>query len=333
VHRDGVVSLALFAAAGCSPRSDPPAATNEHWSIVRENLDRVPLSVWGAGPSDVWIGGGGLAHVGPVLLSHGDGVSWVDHATDVQGTIWWIHGTSSTDVWAVGEKGLALHWDGSAWSPRATGTEANLYGVWAAAPNDVWAVGGSPRGGGPNDVLLHYDGASFTPVTPPRAVGATYFKVWGLSAGDVLVVASAGLALHYDGTSWSEVETGSHATIFTVHGSPSLVRAIGGPPATLLRWNGSAFEAETAPPGMSGAMTGVFVDESGTTFMTGERYQRYELDESGRAHNDTDAPALFGDLHAVWADGAGNALAVGGNYVALTDPAALPKGIVVRYGK
>jgi hypothetical protein len=83
---------------------------------------------------------------------------------------------------------------------------------------------------------------------------------------------------------------------------------------------------------MSGAMTGLFVDASGTTFVTGERYQRYELDASGRFQNDTEMPALFGDLHAVWADGRGNAIAVGGNYVALTSPDVMPKGVVVRYG-
>jgi hypothetical protein len=77
---------------------------------------------------------------------------------------------------------------------------------------------------------------------------------------------------------------------------------------------------------MSGAMTGVFVDASGVTFITGERYQRYELDAAGTFQNDTDTPMLFGDLHAVWGDGRGNAVAVGGNYVALTDPTVVPKG-------
>jgi len=148
----------------------------------------------------------------------------------------------------------------------------------------------------------------------------------------VLVVASAGLALHYDGNSWSEVETGSRATLFTVHGSAMGTRAIGGPPAVLLRWNGQSFDSEPTPPEMSGAMTGVFVEPSGATFLSGERYQRYERDPTGNFRNDTDSPALFGDLHAVWGDGQGNAVAVGGNYVALTRPDVAPRGVVVRYG-
>jgi len=299
---------------------------------VRDDLDRVPLCVWGASPDDVWIGGGGLARTGRILLLRGGGASWLEEPTDVQGTIWWIHGTSGADLWAVGERGLALHWDGALWSPSVTGTTANLYGVWAAAPNDVWAVGGSPASPGPNDVLLHYDGAAWSGVAPPRMLGATYFKVWGLSATDVIVVASAGLALHFDGASWSEVATGAHATLFTVHGGPAAVRAIGGAPPVLLRWDGQAFQPEAVPREMSGAMTGIFVDAGGTTFMTGERYQRYRLDTAGKFTNDTDAPPLFGDLHAVWGDGRGNAVAVGGNYVALTSPDVQPRGVVVRYG-
>src|SRR5262249_1183329 len=157
----------LAIAVGCAPSPGPPVLPH-HWFVVRGDLDRVPLSVWGASANDVWIGGGGLAHAGPVLLLHGDGASFVEQASDVQGTIWWIHGTSASDVWAVGEKGLALHWDGSAWTPRPTGTDATLFGVWAAAPDDVWAVGGSPTSPGPSDVLLHYDGVSFTAVAPPR---------------------------------------------------------------------------------------------------------------------------------------------------------------------
>lgn len=174
-------SVAL-AALACSPTPDPPPTSPQHWSVVRDDLDRVPLTVWGASSDDVWIGGGGLAHGGAALLLHGDGASFVEQPSDVEGTIWWMHGTSSNDVWAVGEKGLALHWDGSSWTPRPTGTAANLYGVWAAAPDDVWLVGGSPTSAGPTDMLLHYDGVAFAPIAPPHVLGATYFKVWGLSS-------------------------------------------------------------------------------------------------------------------------------------------------------
>jgi hypothetical protein len=324
-----LATLAMCAWA-CSPTPDPPEV--KHWSLALGDLDRVPLCVWGTAPDNIWIGGGGLASTSRLLLLHYDGLALADVSGDLSGTIWWIHGTAPTDIWAVGEKGLALHWDGARWAPSSTGTDANLFGVWAAAPNDVWAVGGSPSTTGPNDVLLHYDGSVWAPVAPPRMLGATYFKIWGLSPTDLHVVASAGLALHYDGSSWKEVATDARATLFTVHGGPAGLRAIGGPPATVLLWDGRVWKPEPVPVEMSGAMTGIFVDVRGTTFMTGERYQRYERDPSGHFTNDTDAPPFFGDLHAVWGDGRGNAWAVGGNYVALTSADVTPKGLVLRYG-
>ncbi len=328
----GAWLLAFLAAhaCGCSAGANPPKA--KRWSLAVGDLDRVPLCVWGSAPDDVWIGGGGLASTNRLLLLHYDGRAFADVSRDLSGTIWWIHGKSAADIWAVGEKGLALHWNGSMWTSSSTGTDANLFGVWVAASNDVWAVGGSPSTAGPNDVLLHYDGVAWAPVAPPRQLGATYFKIWGLSPTDLHVVASAGLALHYDGSSWSEVATGVRATLFTAHGGPAALRAIGGPPATVLLWDGHAWQTEPVPAEMSGAMTGIFVDAGGVTFMTGERYQRYERDSSGGFTNDTDAPPFFGDLHAVWGDGRGNALAVGGNYVALTTPGVEPKGLVLRYG-
>jgi hypothetical protein len=326
-----LVASALLVASACSKTPDGSTSAAS-WSVMAGDLDRVPLCAWGAGTDGVWLGGGGLAVDARALLLRDDGTQLSEVSVPATSTIWWIHGTSADDAWAVGERGLVLHWDGAAWSVVAAPTTANLYGVFAAGPNDVWAVGGSPTGAGPNDVLVHYDGRAWTLVPPPRAVGATYFKIWGLSPRDVHVVGSAGLALHYDGTTWNEVPTGSKATLVTVHGGAAGVFAVGGPPPTLLRWDGAAWKSEPLDPAMSGSLTGLFVDASGTTFVTGEHYQRFRRDASGAFANDTDAPALFGDLHAVWGDGRGDAVAVGGNYVALTAPGVRPKGIVVRYG-
>jgi hypothetical protein len=99
-----------------------------------------------------------------------------------------------------------------------------------------------------------------------------------------------------------------------------------------LRWDAGAWKPQTLHPAMSGSLTGLFVDASGTIFVTGEHYQRFRRDASGSFADDTDAPPLFGDLHAVWGDGHGNAVTVGGNYVALTSQGVQPKGIVARYG-
>lgn len=333
--RFGVLVLGCLV-GGCSDGPAPPVdawPVTRVWSVLREGLDRVPLCVWGSAPDDVWVGGGGLKSVAKTLLLHGPPEALTEVPLPYGATIWWIHGVGADDAWAVGEHGLALHWDGATWTPTDARTTATLYGVYAAAPGDVWAVGGDPTGHEPDDVLLHFDGIKWAPVAPPSLYGVTYFKVWGSSATDVHVVGQAGRALHYDGASWAEVPSGTDTTIFTVHGAaPDRAFAIGGPPATLLQWDrAGAWQPVAVPPEMSGTMTGVFADASGVVFVTGERGQKFVRDGSGDFHDGTDQEPTPADLHAVWGDGAGNAIAVGGNYVALSAPGVVPSGVVLRY--
>jgi len=56
------------------------------------------------------------------------------------------------------------------------------------------------------------------------------------------------------------------------------------------------------------------------------------LKAAGAFVNDTDDPPTHGDFHAVWGDGAGNAFAVGGNYITLTKAGTVPNGVVARFG-
>jgi hypothetical protein len=99
--------------------------------------------VWGSSPNDVWIGGGFTAGD----LWHFDGAKWT------KSTLWKISGStgqginglwgsSSTDIWAVGQSN-AYHFDGATWTPAAlpTAESLTLNSVWGAGPLDVFATG------------------------------------------------------------------------------------------------------------------------------------------------------------------------------------------------
>ena len=65
-------------------------------------------------------------------------------------------GTSSSDVWVVGDRALVLHYDGKQWSRVPVGglegLRPDLYAVWTAEPGHVWiggegtvlSIGGKP---------------------------------------------------------------------------------------------------------------------------------------------------------------------------------------------
>ncbi|GAI93072.1 unnamed protein product, partial [marine sediment metagenome] len=52
-----------------------------------------------------------------------------------------VWGTSSLDVYAVGDKGTLLHYDGNAWSQVESSTGNSLEGIWGSQPFDIYAVG------------------------------------------------------------------------------------------------------------------------------------------------------------------------------------------------
>ena len=149
--------------------------------------------------TDVWIGG--LTDLGLVdsagqrpYLWHHDGSTVTDFPltglmpADSPGAIQGVHGTSGSDVWAVGhiddqtgsttvQRILIFHWDGSSWTP-VTGLDTLvppihnvqqvLYDVYAYATDDVWAVGTEGYETGVSDgnlLALHYDGAAWSRVT------------------------------------------------------------------------------------------------------------------------------------------------------------------------
>jgi hypothetical protein len=158
------------------------------------------VCLWRNTDSDVWVGGFldlgvGVDSAGQrPYLWHFTG-AWAGvpltglMPANSPGAIQGIHGTSSSDVWAVGQiddqtaggganvqRILIFHWNGSAWSavsgldtllPPSHGVQQALYDVYAYASNDVWAVGteGDTGTGTAGTLLvLHYDGSTWTRV-------------------------------------------------------------------------------------------------------------------------------------------------------------------------
>jgi hypothetical protein len=177
-------------------------------------------------------------------------------------------GPSSQDLWTIPDPfGELLHWDGTTWSTfnkdvydwrcgyapddnhvlvggnggrlaRLATTPAtvtaralvdegrgwglpNFTGIWSSADGDVQAVPGPYR--------LTADGWTLAPVTGSIP---SVTAIWGSSANDVWAVGLEGNAAHFDGHSWSTVDTGlpkvDSSTLFAITGTgPADVWAVG----------------------------------------------------------------------------------------------------------
>ena len=297
------LSLAAALLAGCA---------SPEWTVLDDALGGVLLSANGDTLDDVWTVGGGLGTPGDALALRRSGDGWENMPTGFTDTLWWVWVSSPTDVFMVGENGRIARWDGSSITTMESGTTSVLYGVWGTSPTDVWAVGGDPFGMGDTDVILHYDGSTWTPATVPMPEGVAFFKVWGTASDDVWVVGQRGQILHWDGAAWSHVASPTTAPLFTVHGNTSgEIWIVGGPPAVILRWDGSAF-ADVELPAPASLLNGVAVAPNGEVLIVGARGTKLWYGADGVWIDDFDAPPA-GDLHGAWIGG-DHALAVGGNF-------------------
>jgi hypothetical protein len=150
-----------------------------------------------SGPNDVWLVGvkeaeGGAGEFALVERWDGTSVSVVETPPLEVGeasALWGVDVLSTTDVWAVGDRGdeganqtLIEHWDGTAWtivpSPNPGTDFSELSAVTAIAPDDVYAVGTYSSDGVEHPLVVHWDGTSWTElrVDEPRAAGMTTLK-------------------------------------------------------------------------------------------------------------------------------------------------------------
>ena len=163
---------------------------------LASNLDAIAAD----GPDNVWIVGTYTDEISSAFFPtetyalHWNGTAWSVVSMPLVGSsnvnaffhLNALQVNSPTDVWAVGDQGIAgtttgstliEHWNGTAWgvvpSP-SPGSGADLTGVTTSnAANDVWAVGDATPAGGTvaQTLTLNWNGTSW--VTVPSADAAT----------------------------------------------------------------------------------------------------------------------------------------------------------------
>ena len=189
--------------------------------------------------SDCWTVGwsGGFAF--ETLIERWDGTSWVvvvspNARADADHVLSDVTCVSVSDCWAVGyhfadnaRQALIEHWDGTEWSIATSATKSSdfdhyLNGVTCRSASDCWAVGYHNFGSTWQTLVEHWDGTAWTIIDSP-STSETHFNVLSsvtcMSASDCWAAGSYSvcyycpgsawqtLILHWDGTSWSIVDS------------------------------------------------------------------------------------------------------------------------------
>ena len=329
----GFVCITCHRAAECKARDymctvdDTPRGTLQP---VLQNLPAALLSVAGSSPTDVYaVGSDPNDSRGPYVM-HYDGSIWKRLDTGASGGLWWITVTPiDGDFYMAGDGGLILQYDPSSkqFTRHTTPDTSQLFGIWGTAANNLWAVGADA---GSNAVVWHFDGATWavqdlSAVLPSGEGATTLYKVWGRSASDVYAVGETGLMLHFDGASWSRLDSGVTTTLFTLHGSTAVLDAVGGffTNGVILEQKDDGSFAKRTPSGTP-QLNGVFVPANGNAIAVGNGLSVAARDASGWTLVN-DGGSETRDFHGTWIDGDDGIWAVGG------DLSALNKG-VLSYG-
>ncbi|MFK7986418.1 MAG: WD40/YVTN/BNR-like repeat-containing protein [Sandaracinaceae bacterium] len=304
--------ITTFALCGCGPDTT--------WKTAFDAQETGWLmNVWSL-RDDYRIAVGGSFSDGRAM--HYDGETWVEQETGAEALINWAHGLDENEVWAVGSSGTILRWDGSAWASQESPTDQDLWGVWGAAADDVWAVGGSARFPSMAEpTVIHYDGSSWSVVELPaleRTGVAAYFKVWGSSANDVYVVGDAGVVLHWDGTTWTELFVGATDDLVALWGTgPDNIVAVGGRGNGIVsHWDGSEWRSVNLSP-LRG-LNGVWMRDPGVAHLVGLGGTSVTLDVATLTPTELIVAERL-DFHAV-SGVDGRLVAVGGNLAVPSDP-------------
>jgi hypothetical protein len=126
-----------------------------------------------------------------------------------------------------------------------------LNGVWGAAPSEwhLFAVGGKLQ---IVSTIQHYD---FSNWDSQIDYTTELNDVWGVSASDVYTVGTLGKILHYDGTRWNSVKSGTTKYLNGVWGSSSTDFFAVGNDGVILRLNTGPDKPKLVSP--AGAATNV----------------------------------------------------------------------------
>jgi hypothetical protein len=191
------------------------------WTSLAIGIAGAWQSVFGSGPSDVWVAGTGTT------LAHFDGTTWKGVTGPSALTAGWSSGAGN--AWGIAA-GAVYHWNGTSWGsalPISTSGAA----IWGSGSGDVYASGSTTA-------LLHYDGTNWGTVTLPGGAPTAVTAIGGTSATDVW--AAGGMAYaHLTGTTWQTgaLATAAGSSLWALSPTDAWI----GDASDVQKWNGTAW--------------------------------------------------------------------------------------------
>lgn len=226
-------------------------------------------SVWALSSTDAFVGGDN----GTVL--RWNGTTWTAMTFPTSSRVYALWGTAANNVFAATDIGELLRWNGTTWTLQTT-TPGNtaLFSLYGVSATDVYAAGS-------NGLVMRYNGTTWSTFSAPDAV-TMLFGLWMSASNNIFALGSdidleTGIAFNYAPSSWQSMNVGAVKALTSVWGpSPVDVYATGDA-GTILRYNGTSWQAATtgvtdllwAVSGAPDASGGAFAVGLNGTVLTG----------------------------------------------------------------
>lgn len=314
-------ALCVGLALGCPPPQPAPDGGTSGWRLVLDELPGTLLSAWEADDGVLYAVGGNASR--SLVLRH-DADGWWEMESGTSSVLWWVHGFSSRDVYAVGANGVVTHFNGTGWRVEREGADFTLFGVWGATPEELIAVGGVVTTSRPRAAVVTRRSGWAEVSTAGLPPGRALFKVWGATPGDFFVVGERGLLARGIPGAFVSITAPTLERLTTVHGAAAEVYAVGGLiEPVLLRLAGANWRSLPIP-GTPQLLNGVAVNKQGELVVVG--LNGYLAEGRGETLVER-APLTRRGLHGSTATGDGF-VAVGGELLG-----AFGHGVLLARGK
>ena len=140
--------------------------------------------------------------------------------------LWSVWPVSATETYFTGTRGTILRWNGTTMLYESIGGSIVVASMWGTA-GDLWVVGTGGR------IHRKLGTGAWMPVASPTT--AFLYAVHGTSASDVWAIGDAGVALHFDGASWTQASVPATTTLRALTRVPGGGLRMVGHAGTLLR--------------------------------------------------------------------------------------------------
>jgi len=133
--------------------------------------------------------------------------------------------------------------------------------------------------------------------------------IWGTSASNVFAVGESGTILHYDGSGWSPMNSGTTEYLYSIWGSSGTDIYSVGAAGTILHFNGSRWSPEES--GTIENLRGVWSSSETDMFIVGDNSSILHFDGSSWSPMESGSTAW---LLGIWGSSGTDVFAVGGYY-------------------